>query len=122
MPEPNPDQCWDREFKGKVTNTDGKPIEGVKVYVGTRDYEWDGHNGVTYTYGPITSCKPAITDAKGKFAIYVGQVQWEATFVAEDVDGQQNGLYNTTDEILLDFDGILVMEEVTPESNSNTNE
>ena len=119
MPEPKPDQFWDKEFKGKVTNADGQPIEGVKVYVGTRNYEWDGYNGVNYTYSPITSCEPDITDSKGEFSIYVGQVNGRATFVAEDVDGQQNGLYNTTDESLLNFDGVIVMEKVTPESNTN---
>ena len=115
-PEFDEDAIWNRDFEGKVTNAEGAPIEGVKVYVGIPTYL---SNELKYLYTPISSCEPAITNADGEFSIYVGRVKWGATFVAEDIDGEQNGLYNTTYEWLGDFDEVIVMEEATSEDNTN---
>lgn len=109
MPEPGPDQYWDKDFKGKVTDTLGNPIEGIKVYVGEREYSYP-----EYTHSPIAGHTPVMTDAKGNFTIHVGTVPHETYFVAEDVDGLDNGHYHTTDEWLMRFDGVIEMTEVAP--------
>lgn len=117
MPEPQPDQFWDREFKGKVTDTLGNPIEGIKVFVGTHNCDWDEEG--YYTYAPIKSVTPSITDAEGNFTIYIGQIGWGADFVAEDIDGEKNGLYRTVGEDITAFDGTIEMEEIATEEETD---
>ena len=123
MPEPGPDQYWDKDFKGKVTDTLGNPIEGIKVYVGEREYSYP-----EYTHSPIAGHTPVMTDAKGNFTIHVGTVPHKTYFVAEDVDGLDNGHYHTTDEWLMHFDGVIEMTEVgsteeeVPENTTQNNE
>ena len=66
------------------------------------------------------SIEPTVTDAEGKFDLYIHTAEGNAHFVAEDVDGTANGLYHNTAERVLDFDGTLEMTpamESTPEEN-----
>lgn len=111
-----PDQYWDRTFKGQVTDTLGNPIEGIKVYVSLNHY----YNHPDYLPEMDGNITPVMTDAEGKFDIYVHIAEGNANFVAEDVDGAENGLYQYAAEYVLDFDGTLEMTpamESTPEEN-----
>ena len=122
MPEP-PEQYWDKDFKGKVTDTLGNPIEGIKVYVGEREYFYP-----EYTYTPIAGHNSVLTDAEGNFTIHVGVVPHRSYLVAEDVDLLENGYYHSAQEHLLDFDGTIEMTEVgsaeeeAPENATQNNE
>ena len=117
MPEPEPDQYWNKNFKGKVTNTDGAPIEGVKVYVGAR--EWHHPD---YDIRPLDGYAPVMTDAEGEFNIHIGTVPYSTYFVAEDVDeAAGGGWFATTADWLVNFDGIIEMQE-HPQSGTNENE
>ncbi len=122
MPEP-PEQYWDKDFKGKVTDTLGNPIEGIKVYVGEREYSYP-----EYTYTPIAGHNSVLTDAEGNFTIHVGVVPHRSYLVAEDVDLLENGYYHSAQEHLLDFDGTIEMTEVgsaeeeAPENATQNNE
>ncbi|MBQ3070888.1 MAG: radical SAM-associated putative lipoprotein [Tidjanibacter sp.] len=117
MPEPEPDQYWNKDFKGKVTNTDGAPIEGVKVYVGTREWHYPD-----YDIRPLEGYAPVMTDAKGEFNIHIGTVPHKTYFVAEDVDeAAGGGWFATTEEWLVNFDGTIEMQE-HPQSGTNENE
>ena len=74
-------------IKGKVTDTDGKPINGVKVEA--NDTYGDRHR-------PLTD-EPVYTDEKGEYSANAwgissdgqGNILLEVTF--EDVDGEANG-------------------------------
>ena len=117
-----PDQYWDRNFQGQVTDTLGNPIEGIKVYVSQNTYWWYPDH-IPYI---DESIEPTMTDAEGKFDIYVHIAEGNANFVAEDVDGAENGLYQYAAEYVLDFDGTLEMtpiatEEVSGEQESGEN-
>ncbi|MBR2424635.1 MAG: hypothetical protein IKB18_05645 [Tidjanibacter sp.] len=115
MPEPEPDQYWNKNFKGKVTNTDGAPIEGVKVYVGTREWYYPD-----YYIRPLEGYAPVMTDAKGEFNIHIGTVPHKTYFVAEDVDeAAGGGWFATTEEWLVDFDGTIEMQEQLPQGGIN---
>ena len=117
MPEPEPDQYWNKDFKGKVTNTDGAPIEGIKVFVGHREYA-----SPKYECQEIEGYAPVMTDAKGEFNIHIGTVPHSTYFVAEDVDGAAGGgWFATTEEWLVNFDGTIEMQE-HPQSGTNENE
>ncbi len=117
MPEPEPDQYWNKNFKGKVTNTDGAPIEGVKVYVGTREWHYPD-----YYIRPLEGYAPVMTNAEGEFNIHIGTVPHKTYFVAEDVDGAAGGgWFATTEEWLVNFDGTIEMQE-HPQSGTNENE
>ena len=117
MPEPEPDQYWNKNFKGKVTNTDGAPIERVKVYVGTREWYYPD-----YYIRPLEDYAPVMTDAKGEFNIHIGTVPHSTYFVAEDVDeAAGGGWFATTEEWLVNFDGTIEMQE-HPQSGTNENE
>ena len=117
-----PDQYWDRNFQGQVTDTLGNPIEGARVYVSLNHY----YNHPDYLPEMDGNITPVMTDAEGKFDIYVHIAEGNANFVAEDVDGAENGLYQYAAEYVLDFDGTLEMtpiatEEVSGEQESGEN-
>lgn len=117
-----PDQYWDRNFQGQVTDTLGNPIEGARVYVSLNHY----YNHPDYLPEMDGNITPVMTDAEGKFDIYVHIAEGNANFVAEDVDGAENGLYQYAAEYVLDFDGTLEMtpiatEEVSGEQESGDN-
>lgn len=118
MPEPiDPDQYWGKDFKGKVTNSDGEPIEGIKVFVGTRAYHYISES----TIHPLEEYKPVMTNAEGEFVINIGLAPNKACFVAEDVDQEAGGgWYATTEERLIDFDGTIEMAKFTQDNNSET--
>lgn len=112
-----PDQYWNRAFAGQVTDTLGNPIEGIKVYVSQNTHWWEPEDHLPYI---DESIEPTMTDAEGKFDIYIHTAEGNAHFVAEDVDGTANGLYHPTAERILIFDGTLEMtpvSESTPEEN-----
>lgn len=115
MPEPGPYQYWDKDFKGKVTDTLGNPIEGIKVYVGEPKYRYP-----EYTYFPIAGHNPVLTDTEGNFTIHVGTVSNRSCLVAEDIDGLENGHYHTEHELLLEFDGSVEMEEIGSTNENST--
>lgn len=121
MPAEPADQYWDREFQGKVTDTLGTPLSGIQVYVSTGEY-WENIDNPT----PDSSIAPTLTDEQGKFKIYIKQAGGHAKFVATDIDGEENGLYDTCAEEVLGFDGVLEMtptaEEIPEENPEGTTE
>lgn len=102
-----PDQYWDRTFKGQVTDTLGNPLEGIQVYVSQNTHWWDPDH-LPYPYID-ESIEPTLTDESGNFEIYIHTSGGNARFVAADVDGTDNGLYQHTAEPVIDFDGTLEM-------------
>lgn len=113
-----PDQYWDRNFQGQVTDTLGNPIEGARVYVSLNHY----YNHPDYLPEMDGNITPVMTDAEGKFDIYVHIAEGNANFVAEDVDGAENGLYQYAAEYVLDFDGTLEMVPIATEEESGEQE
>lgn len=117
MPAEPADQYWDREFQGQVTDTLGTPLSGIQVYVSTGEY-WEDIDNPT----PDSSIAPTLTDEQGKFKIYIKQAGGHAKFVAKDIDGEENGLYQTSGEQVLGFDGVLEMLPYSPEEDNNEEE
>lgn len=101
-----PDQYWDRTFKGQVTDTLGNPLAGIQVYVSQNTHWWDPDDHLPYI---DESIEPTMTDESGNFEIYIHTSGGNAQFVATDVDGTDNGLYQHTAEPVIDFDGTLEM-------------
>lgn len=71
----------DFEVKGKVTDVDGDPIQGIKISAKWAD-AYDYHN-------------PSVTtDSSGKYTLndpYWWPDSGEIEVIAEDVDGEENG-------------------------------
>lgn len=80
--------------KGKVTNTDGKPINGIEINVRT-DFD---RGGLTKTV-PWQPCR---SDQEGNYTMMVSTTgASDFMLYASDVDGENNGGLFQTDSILV---------------------
>lgn len=79
----------DYEAKGRVTDTEGNPLPGIKVQM-LEDYDVDSTGGIELR--PMYSEEDVLTDESGYFHIRNSGFSRETLSIGfSDIDGEENG-------------------------------